>query len=218
MRRWLAGATLLLAPAWCWAHSPIPGIGHFYSGMLHPLVVPAQLVALLALGLLVGQRGAVLRGAAITALILALPLGLALSRVAAAGGGMATDTLLLAVGACVALAVSAAQSMPRWTLLAGAAATGLLVGLGADPDGLEGSARALSLAGSWLGAAIVVAWIAVMTEFLRRDWMKIGVRVVGSWVAAAAMIVLALSWVGPRSDGQAAAKAAGRAAAGQPAR
>ena len=33
------------------------GIGEFYGGILHPIVVPAHVLALVMLGLLAGQRG-----------------------------------------------------------------------------------------------------------------------------------------------------------------
>jgi urease accessory protein len=68
----MAGLSLAAAPGWALAHSPIPGIASFYSGVLHPFVVPAQLMALLALGLLFGQRGLARLGPAVPALIAAL--------------------------------------------------------------------------------------------------------------------------------------------------
>ena len=53
-------ATLLglaFFPQLAHAHSPIEGIGDFYNGMLHPLLVPSHVLLLLALGLLRGQQG-----------------------------------------------------------------------------------------------------------------------------------------------------------------
>jgi hydrogenase/urease accessory protein HupE len=50
-------------PRCCWArprpaaaHAPIPGIGVFLSGAVHPFIAPALLLSLTALGLLLGQH------------------------------------------------------------------------------------------------------------------------------------------------------------------
>ena len=39
------------------AHGAFKGIGNFYGGVLHPVVVPAHLLALIAAGLFVGRQG-----------------------------------------------------------------------------------------------------------------------------------------------------------------
>jgi urease accessory protein len=57
MKRGLAAALLfVVAAAPASAHSPVKGIGTFYNGMLHPYLVPAHLLVLLALGLMIGQH------------------------------------------------------------------------------------------------------------------------------------------------------------------
>lgn len=195
IQRGLACAALLVAPACAWAHGAIPGIGHFYSGLLHPLTEPAQGVALLALGLRMGQRGATHVGDAVLALILAVFLGLAATLLFS---GVNTDTVLLAIGAAAALSVSADQLLPRWVLVGIAGLLGVAVGLGSGPEGLAGSSLWLSLAGTWIGVVLVPAWVAAMTSFAQRNWMKIAVRVMSSWVAASALVVLALTWIGPQ--------------------
>ena len=54
-----------------WAHGEIKGVGAFYSGVLHPFLSPAHLIALVALGLLFGQRGVLASGQAMAALVAA---------------------------------------------------------------------------------------------------------------------------------------------------
>src|SRR5262249_51635723 len=55
-------APLFLTTAFLWpldaasAHAPFEGGGGFYGGVLHPLFVPAHLLAILGTGLLVGQQ------------------------------------------------------------------------------------------------------------------------------------------------------------------
>src|SRR5262245_62430879 len=38
------------------AHAVIPGVGGFAGGLVHPLLVPAHLIALLVLGLFIGHQ------------------------------------------------------------------------------------------------------------------------------------------------------------------
>ena len=173
----LAGASL---PAW--AHSPIPGIGNFYNGALHPLVSPAHLIALLALGLVIGQGGLATARVPLVGLLLALLGGLAAHRLA---GDPDTDRLLLALAAVLGLVAAAAWRAPALLLAAVAAAAGLAVGVASGPTGLEGSARWTTLAGT-LGAAVLVpTYVAAMVTLIKAGWLHIAVRVIGSWLAAA---------------------------------
>jgi hydrogenase/urease accessory protein HupE len=49
-------AALLLATDPAHAHDVVAGVGGFYGGLLHPLLVPAHVLALTSLGLLIGQQ------------------------------------------------------------------------------------------------------------------------------------------------------------------
>ena len=182
----LAGAAL---PAW--AHSPIPGIGNFYNGALHPVVSPAHLMVLLALGLAVGQRGLGAARTPLLAMLVALVAGLAAHRLA---GDPDTDALLLTLAALLGLAAAAAWRAPAFVLAAVAALVGLAVGVSSGPTGLEGSARWTTLAGTLAAALLLPTYAAAMVTLIKVAWLHIAVRVVGSWLAAAAMLVLALSF------------------------
>jgi urease accessory protein len=173
-----------------WAHSPIPGIGNFYNGALHPLVSPAQLIVLLALGLVVGQGGLAAARAPLVGLLLALLAGLAAHRLA---GDPDTDRMLLAMAAVLGLAVAAAWRAPAVLLSAMAALVGVAVGVASGPTGLEGSARWTTLAGTLGAALLLTTYVAAMVTLIKAAWLHIAVRVIGSWLAAAALLVLALS-------------------------
>lgn len=193
----LAASAFLLMPALAFAHSPVPGIGRFCSGALHPLVVPPHLMALIALGLLIGQHGAAKSSHASIALVVALAGGLLL---VGTGNGASTDTLLLVCTGIVASLVIAARPYPKLFLGAVAGVVGLTLGLGSDPEGVTGSTQWVFLSGVLAGASLCCLWLAVMTELATRPWMKIAVRVIASWLAVSALLVLALSWMGPRRD------------------
>jgi hypothetical protein len=50
----------------------------------------------------------------------------------------------------------------------------------------------LSLAGTAVAAWLTVIFVAAMAAQVRREWVRIAVRILGSWTAASAMLVLAL--------------------------
>ena len=52
-----AAAATLAAAANARAHGSLEGVGDFYAGLLHPVVAPAELVAIIAVGLLLGFCG-----------------------------------------------------------------------------------------------------------------------------------------------------------------
>ncbi len=198
-RALVAGLALCVGAAPAGAHSPIQGIGNFYNGALHPIVSAPHLLALLALGLMVGQevqraaegdRGRRVE-APFIALLGALALGLAGHRLA---GDPDTDLVLLALAVGLGLSVAAAWAPPRGLLLAVTAATGLAVAVASGPSQLEGAARWTHLVGVLGVVMLVCAYVAVLVAAARLAWLRIAVRVVGSWLAAAALLVLALSF------------------------
>jgi urease accessory protein len=188
-----------------WAHSPVPGLGRFYNGMLHPVLAPAALIALVALGLLIGQRGLANARRPVLAFLMAVALG------GVAGSqwpGLNVDTGLLGLGLLVAACALAAWQPPPAALLALAGGVGVLAGLGLS-DMAVGAGRWVVLSGTWLGTAFLALGVAAVAELALQAWQRIGLRVVASWLAASALLVLGLQWVGPLpKDGQATASSA----------
>lgn len=191
VKRSAAAAALAGMSLSAWAHSPIPGIGHFYSGALHPFVSPAHLMGLLALGLVLGQGGLTAARAPLIALLLALLVGVIAHRLA---GDPDTDRILLTLAALLGLTASAQWRAPHALLAGSAAAAGLAVGLASGPTGLDGSARWITLAGALCAALLLPSYVAAMVTLIGPAWLRIAVRVVGSWLGAAALLVLALSF------------------------
>jgi urease accessory protein len=175
------------------AHSPVPGIGHFYAGMLHPLLVPAHLMAIIAMGLWLGQRWPG-NGPALLAVVLAVPVGMAAGGLTAWPHG---ELALLGLTTAVCLAVAAARAMPLAVLAAVGAVLGAMLGVDSLPDGLRGRPLWLSLGGTWLAVLLGMAVMVTLAEVATRPWQKVAQRVLASWLAAAAVFVLALSWLAP---------------------
>jgi urease accessory protein len=189
MRCPAAGIVLLLTFAdAARAHDPVPGVSGFPGGLLHPVFVPAHLLALVGLGLFIGQQHA--RWAA--ALFFAGGLVAGLGAIAAAVGETQANTvLLLTAGITGGLAALAAPAPPviGWLL---AVVTGAAIGLDSPPQVISVSEATIMLIGTGLGAFIVLIVVGACAALLRREWQRIGVRVIGSWTAASAILVLAM--------------------------
>ena len=186
----LVAAALCLAAEAALAHSPIKGLDSFYAGVLHPLFVPAHVLSLLALGILLGQQG----GRSLQPVILAF-LGATAAGLVYAGTGDGRDVsqALLAAAGLSGLLVALARPLPLWFNLLLAGAVGLLLGADSTQDELAGRARFAALLGSGIALYLLMLYAVVFADaFQRRDWQRIGLRVIGSWCAAAALLVLAL--------------------------
>lgn len=189
---WLA----LAAPLPARAHLLQSGLGGYYDGLAHLLVTPADLLLVLALVVLAGQNGAL----AARTLLLTLPLAWLL------GGGiglrlsdeptlpwLTTLTFTLA-GALVALEARPAPPV----LVALAAVTGGLHGLVNGAAMNHSSGGSLALLGAVSGVAVLVTVVPGELTRLRAAWMRIALRVVGSWIAAAGLLMLGWLAHGPR--------------------
>lgn len=177
------------------AHTPIRGIGSFYNGLLHPVLVPAHLLILVAVGLFFGQQGPKKIEAALAAFAVATLLGLVASWFsigAAIGVGMETAILVLATAIGLIIAISIEIKLP-WCI-AIATVAGFFLGLDSAQDSLSGKAKLLTLFGSGIAIYFLALYPMALAEyFYRKTWQKIVIRIVGSWIAASSMLVLALS-------------------------
>ena len=160
----------------------------FQTGLLNPLLVPAHVVALLGLALMIGQQTR--PHAALAAFILGLVAGLA--ALASAVGETSANTVLLAATAATGLAAASGWPAPAAIGAPLAIIVGAGIGLDSPPKAVSIQAANAALAGTALCAAIAVGLIAAVVARLPHGWPRIGVRVLGSWIAASAILVLAL--------------------------
>lgn len=169
----------------------IKGVGAFYGGLLHPLVDPAHTLALVAMGVLLGQRGLARSGVAMLGLAVGLLIGALLTGwgalLAAAPAIMA---LALLAGAAVALAL---DRLPNPAVASLATALGLAVALDSAPDDALTAARHAALAGGVLGAFMLTATVAAVASRADRLWARTGLRIAGAWVAAGSLLSLVLA-------------------------
>lgn len=180
---------LLLATADEASAHTVFGFSGFPGGLLHPVAVPLHLMALVALGLLIGGQGwGVSVFAAYAVAVLAGLGAIALAYVPAYA-----ELVLLALAACAGLLVALALPLPLTVGLPLAAATGLALALDSPPEGISLADANLALLGTALSATMASALLVWLVRHLHRgDWQRIGIRIVGSWIAASAILVLGL--------------------------
>jgi urease accessory protein len=160
----------------------------FQNGLLNPLFIPAHIVALLGLGLMIGQQ----ERRRITLLGFVAGLIAGLVAVASAIGETPANTTLLAATAATGLAAASGWPAPALIGVPLALTVGASIGLDSPPKVVSIQAANAALAGTGLCAIVVVGLIAVVVASLPQDWPRIGARVLGSWIAASAILVLAL--------------------------
>ena len=194
--RWFALSALVLASADASAHGSAKGLGSFFGGVVHPLLEPSHLISLATFALLIGPRFEKLK-----------PVALWFAGGSVAGGvcvafGVAAsmDTLLLACAALVGLAVVIARPLPIAVYRVAAVAIGLGIGIGSLPDSVPGPGPWVSLAGSCIGAPVFMVNLAMLVEAMKKPWMRILVRVFGSWATACSILVLSLVAAGRPLD------------------
>ena len=189
--RLIASATvlLLLWPAALFAH-PMQGIGDFYAGMLHPLTAIEWVLPMVALSLLAGQQG---RETALSAMAV-FPVALAAGAVAGdvfpstGQAEMANICLMVALG----LLVAWAGRMPLGLSVAFAASIGLTVGFANGSELTPATSAYRFTAGLALVGLLVISYGVGFVRWLKAPWTKVGVRVVGSWIAAVGILFLGL--------------------------
>jgi len=186
----LAAVLLLLATAAARAHAVVPGIGGFPGGLLHPLLVPAHVLTLIALGLLTGSFPARTQ----VCLLASFGAGtiVAFALIAMAFSAAQAETYVLCLGATMGLVLATSLAIPApAAAIVTAAVSGTLI-FDSVPPVLSVAETASSLAGTALSALALVAATAILSHALPHRIRPIAIRIAGSWIAASAIMVLAL--------------------------
>lgn len=183
----LGAAFFLLFPFRADAHLPTVGLGPVYDGIFHFLLSPQDLVPVIALSLLGGQRGARFGRRILWLLPLAWFTGGLVGMFVGSGRGSWLMFLsFLLFGGLVAS--SAKVSLPVLSALAAL--------LGVFHGYLNGSGLSYFSDGTYSltgMATVVFVIVGLFTSFvipLRRQWALIVVRVAGSWIAATGLLML----------------------------
>lgn len=173
------------------AHLVTTGLGPVYDGVAHLAFSPADMALLVVLTLLAGMRGA-RSGRWLLALLPAAWLlgGLAGLRFPInASLGWATGLSFLLAGGLVA----ADRNLPLPLVAALAAIIGGFHGFLTGAALAEASAAGLELTGELVALTVVVTLVAGLVVSLKAFWMRVAVRVMGSWIAATGLLMIGWS-------------------------
>jgi urease accessory protein len=155
------------------------------------LLQPTNLLALVALGLLAGQGA---KGFPL-AMMAAFTFGIAVASVLIAAALRAQDTVpawLLTVAALAGLAVAIARPVPRVVTIVAACLTGAMLALNAPPQAITIPSAITAQIGTALAALAILTFVIVVAWRAARPWQRIALRVLASWIAASAILALAL--------------------------
>jgi urease accessory protein len=188
---WLTLAiTLIVAPS-AQAHLMNTGFGPFYDGLTHLFVTPEDLLPVIALALLAGLRGPRFGRAVLFALPIAWLVG------SAAGILLAPQVTLPVAETIVTIALGAllAADCP----IPFAAVGGLAILLGLLHGSLNGTELSKTNASGQITAGVAAALFVVVSLLAGQaasvyvPWVRIAVRVAGSWIAATGLLLLGWS-------------------------
>lgn len=175
------------------AHDSFNG-NSLIEGALLPLQHPDQWLLLVAIGLWLGQQGGSgqYRSLSFQALVcyFAAIAGLLLAR------QMQMHSWMLVCAALAGLLVAVRLRIPAVLAVLVAALGGFLVAFDAGQDLLH-SQNVWLVALGMLAAVVVVFTLARFVSgcFRRGHWQQVLMRIVGSWIAASALLVLSLTLI-----------------------
>jgi len=170
------------------AHLNSTGMGPIYDGLMHFLLSPEDFVAVLALALFAGLRGAAFGRRTLFVLPAAWFLGglVGLYSSTWSGSAVLSSIWILLLGGL--LAFNAQPSLHLTTAIA--ALLGVYHGYSNGAGMGEPGTAALALLGLSFAVFVVVALASAFVVQLRAQWARIAVRVAGSWITASGLLML----------------------------
>jgi hypothetical protein len=165
----------------------------YLDGFLYPLTTPAHAVALMGLAVFAG-RTAFLDLFCIVPFSLGLAMGLG-ALAWGIGETLASDVLLASAVLCGLIAASGVTAKAlRGANAPLALVAGVALGLDSPPDAIRLGEAVAALAGTACGAVAALVLLALAATVIARWRDGIALRVAGSWIAAIAILALAVRW------------------------
>jgi urease accessory protein len=183
-------ACLVATPAF--AH-PLPlGLTGFSGGLLHPLFVIDHVLAVLAMGLLMGSQE---RWRWLPPIAYAVGLVGGCAVMTSGVVPVYANETVLGMAVMAGILAAVAWPLPVWPGVILAGALGAAIALDSPPEVLSISEANRMLAGTAIGATVFLIVVRQAVRYARPMWARIAVRATGSWIAAAAIMALALRFV-----------------------
>ncbi len=192
IRYWPLWASLatVLCPSNAEAHLVTTGLGPIYDGIGHLALSPEVWVPVLALALFAGLRGA----AAGRLTLFLLPVAWLVGTLVSCRAETALFTAISAISFLVPGALVAADlHLKRGTVATIAVVFGFCDGSLNSMAIQPTHSGSLDLVGAVAALFVAVAIVAAFVIWLKRPWMRVAVRVVGSWITATGLLLLGWS-------------------------
>jgi hypothetical protein len=187
--------TLVASPGLAEAHAPIEGLGTFYGHLIDPFVAPSHGLLLIAAALICGQQGRGRARIGVIALFIAFAIGSIVAQARIVDG--VREQILLCVALVIGCAVIFDRRIPSFVIAVATAGAGLSIGLDVETGGASQREAVLAFAGISTGVVYLTIVIVGLTVGLTKHWHRVGIRIAGSWIVAASVLVLALSFAAP---------------------
>jgi urease accessory protein len=186
---WLTLAAMLSVAPSAPAHLVNTGFGPFDDGLIHLLVTPEDLLPVIALALLAGLRGPRFGRIVLFALPVAWLAGSAFGLWLTPPITLPLAETILTILLGLLLATHSPLSL---TSMAGfAILLGLLHGLlnGSELPKMSSSSP-ISVAGVGVALFVAVSLLAGQASAVHIPWLRVAIRVVGSWIVAIGLLML----------------------------
>jgi hydrogenase/urease accessory protein HupE len=180
---------LLSAGSPALAHVSAGGIVDSYSGLLHPFTEPLHIITLLGLGFLLTQQDKSTPPVGWLAFCIA-----SLSGLIAYSLGLtpSVSPVLFPLAILIGMLVAIRPALPRRFCILLSIIAGFTLGLDSIGETSGPGKLVITIFSTTTGLGIALLMVIGWGDYFTRDWQKIGIRVVGSWIAASALLVFAL--------------------------
>jgi len=170
----------------------------FIQGLQHPFLTPSHIIILAGFGILIGQQVKASFSASLSTVItftLAMLVGAWSQRYYPIHWNI--EQALLIIAATTGMFIAFKLNLLRWMFVVIALFCGLLIGQDSAPvmiPGIKMIKVYSSLLGSVISASLFLVTVAIVAKLLNPLLKGIPLRVVGSWIFASALMVLALQF------------------------
>jgi urease accessory protein len=175
------------------AHIMMEGAGEITNGALHPLMTPAHVLVLLAAGLLCGQnaRDKDANPLRVFAPVLAVAL---LATLAPFLSGELWEPVVIGMSVVLAALVALGIRLPRVAVMVLTILPAVVLGLDSGAEAETVAAKVKTLAGTWVTASALVFYVSACASNAEgKPWARTAIRVLGSWIVAIGLMVLAFA-------------------------
>jgi hydrogenase/urease accessory protein HupE len=193
--RSLVATALLTVASASQAHGAAEGMNAFYAGLLHPFQNLAHMLLLLGLGIWLGQSRPFKIAMPVLACAVGAVLGLLLTTALAGQARVSAlnPAWLIGGSLCVGLLIALSIDWSSWLHVASVGMASLAVAADSGVTGMPPLGTLASmLVGTWITIVVLVANVAYYVSICpTAKWVQIAMRILGSWLAAVSVLVLA---------------------------